>query len=446
VWNWHHDAMCEHLEAVVRDEIESLVINVPPGCSKSLVCSVLFPAWLWTLHPDWRVISASYSDTVVLRDARKARTLIESDWYRERWPEVQLPSDTSASKAVGAYYTTAGGMRFSTTVRGAVTGQHADVHVIDDPHDPAGVASLAELDATLAWHRETMSSRFRDPKHPRKVLVMQRLHERDLTSELIREGATVLCLPMRFERAHPHRSESDPRTEEGELLMPERYPEHVVAKLETKLGPTASAAQLKQRPSPAGGGIFKREYFARRCTHVPDGGVWTISVDAAFKKTTDSDFIAMQVWLAKGTTHFLVDQVHGRMGFSDTCKQLVALCEKYPQAIGKLIEDKANGPAIIDALKSLIAGLVPIEPEGGKEARAQASEPLWAAGNVVLPDELHARYPDGRVGAPWVAEFVAEHLSFPKGANDDQVDAATQYLTRHAKSFASKFEEAMNRL
>lgn len=446
-WSWHHDAMCEHLEAVFKDEIESLVINIPPGMSKSLICSVLYPAWVWTQRPDWRWITASYSDTVVLRDARKARTLIESDWYRERWPEVQLPGDASASKAVGSYYTTAGGMRFSTTVRGSVTGQHGDGHIIDDPHDPAGVASVAELEATITWRRETMATRFRDPKHPRNVLVMQRLHERDLTSEFIREGATVLCLPMRFARAHPHRWERDPRTTEGELLMPERYPEAVVQRLETtKLGPTAAAAQLGQLPNPAGGGTFKREYFARRWVHLPTGGVWTISVDATFKKTDDSDFVAMQAWLSVGTTHYLVDQVRGRMGFAETCVQLLALCEKYPQATGKLIEDKANGSAIIDALKSKVMGLVPVEPEGGKEARAQASEPLWAAGNVVIPDEHHAHYPDGRVGAPWVAGFVAEHLAFPRGAHDDQVDASTQYLTRQAKSFASQLEQAMEQL
>lgn len=445
VWNWHHDAMCEHLEAVYRDEIESLVINVPPGMSKSLICSVLFPAWVWTQRPDYRWITASYSDTVVLRDARKSRTLIESDWYRARWPEVRLPSDASASKAVGSYYTTAGGMRFSATVRGSVTGQHGDGHLIDDPHDPHGVKSIAELEEAIAWHRETMSTRFRDPKRRRRILVMQRLHERDLTSEFVREGASVLCLPMRFERSHPHCWARDPRTE-GELLMPERYPDNVVRDLETILGPTAAAAQLKQRPSPAGGGIFKHEYFARRWTHLPTGGVWTISVDAAFKKTDDSDYVAIQAWLNVGTTHYLVDQVHGRFGFWDTCKQLIAFCSKYPKAIGKLIEDKANGPAIIDTLKRMVQGLVPVEPEGGKEARAQASEPLWAAGNVVLPDEHHAHYDDGRVGAPWVPAFVAEHLAFPRGANDDQVDAATQYLTRNAGAFAAALEGAMNKL
>ena len=445
-WSWHHDAMCEHLEAVFADQIESLVINIPPGMSKSLICSVLFPAWLWTQRPDWRWITASYSGDVALRDARKSRTLIESDWYRARWPEVQLPNDASASKAVGSYYTTAGGMRFSTTVRGSVTGQHADCHVIDDPHDPAGVASVAELEATIAWHRETMATRFRDPKHPRKVLVMQRLHERDLTSELVREGATVLCLPMRFEREHPHQWARDPRVEEGELLQPDRYSAPAVAKLETKLGPTAAAAQLAQRPAPAGGGTFKSEYFAQRWTHLPSGGVWTISVDAAFKKTDDSDYVAIQAWLNVGTTHYLVDQDHGRMGFAETCTRLAAFCARYPQATGKLIEDKANGPAIIDALKSKLMGLVPVEPEGGKEARAQAVEPLWAAGNVVIPDEHHAHYDDGRVGAPWVAAYVAEHLAFPRGAHDDQVDASTQYLTRQAKSFASALEQAMEQI
>ena len=151
VWGWHMDAVCEHLEAVARDEITALVINLPPGCSKSLLVSTLWPAWVWTLNPGFRWIAASYDRLVAQRDARRHRELVAGDWWAARWPEVSIPEGAAASTAVGYFANSAGGSRYTTTVRGSVTGQHADAQVIDDPHDPHGVASAAELEETVTW-------------------------------------------------------------------------------------------------------------------------------------------------------------------------------------------------------------------------------------------------------------------------------------------------------
>lgn len=446
VWGWHLDAVCEHLEAVVRDEITALVVNIPPGCSKSLTVSTLFPAWAWIDRPDWRWIAASYAGDVAYRDARRQRELVASDWWRERWPGVGIPSGASASTAVGFFSNTRGGSRFTTTTRGSVTGQHADAHIIDDPHDPHGVASSAELEATLAWWRETMPTRFRDPQHPRRILVQQRLHERDLTAELVREGATVLCLPMRYESKHPLRWHRDPRTEEGQLLVPERYTAEALGRLETRLGPRATAAQLQQRPAPAEGAVFKGEWLTRRWTELPRDGSWALSVDAAFKASSTTDYVVIQVWCTVGPNHYLVDQRRDRMDFVETLRAIADLSARYPQALLKLIEDKANGPAILSALKDKLPGLVAVEPFGSKEARAAAVEPLFAAGNVILPHEVDARYPDGRVGAPWVTGWVHELTTFPAGAHDDQVDAATQYLNHVAGRSGALLEAAMANL
>lgn len=446
VWGPHLDAMCEHLEAWLRDEFADLVINVPPGCSKSLVVSTLFAAYVWIDRPTWRWIAASYDRDVANRSARRHRELVASDWWAARWPGITIPSGKSDSTSVSFFFNDRGGSRYTTTTRAAVTGQHGDAHLIDDPHDPAGVASTAELDATLAWWRETMPTRFRDPKHPRRILVMQRLHEKDLTAEMIREGATVLCLPMRYERAHPHRASCEWRTQEGELLVPERYPEAAVARLETRLGPRAAAAQLQQRPALAGGSVFKVEWFTRRWAEVPKGGTWGMSLDATFKDTSTADFVVIQVWCTVGPDHYLIDQVRGRMDFVETLRQFVALAARYPQALLKLVEDKANGPAILSVLKTKLPGLVAVEPYGSKEARAQAVEPLCAAGNVVLPDPERARYPDGRLGAPWVPELVHEVTTFPAAAHDDQVDAMTMYLNHVAARGGELLEAAMANL
>ena len=456
-WSWHLDAMCEYLEAVTRREIRDLVINVPPGCSKSLITSVLWPAWVWTLDPTHRWIVASFSDEVVLRDARKARTLVAGDWFAARWPEVQIPDDASASKAVGSYYTTAGGMRYSTTTRGSVTGQHCDTAIVDDPLDPQGAASTVELDAVVEWWNGTMQTRFRNHKKSARVLIMQRLHERDLTREFVRAGAEVLCLPMRYEKNHPHRWERDPRTEEGELLVPDRMPADELAKVEKKMGPTKVAAQHQQRPSPGGGKVFRREWLRNYWVTLPPGGTWSQSWDMSFKGKETSDFVCGQVWYDCGPNHYLVDMVLRRMGFNDTCDAVKALSKRYPKAVKKRVEDKANGTAVMDALKLQVPGFEAVEPLGGKEARAAATEPLFAGGNVFFPHPERAEYPDGRRGALWVRGAVPmDHdeaardslewylVTFPKADHDDAVDALTQHLNAVAGgTYAQKVAAAM---
>lgn len=448
VWSWGLDAICEHLEAVGKREIRDLVMNVPPGSSKSTVVSVLYPAWELACDPTRKFICASFDSGLTLRDAGRCRTLVASDWFHDRWPSVEIPTDRTASTAKSAWYTTRGGFRYSTTVRSSVTGHHAHTHIVDDPIDPRGaaLASGAELDDVLAWWGQTMSTRFCDMAQAAKILIMQRLHTRDLAAEMIRKGATVLCLPMRFERAHPQRYDRDWRTEEGELLVPDRYPTDALERLESRLGPRATAAQLQQRPAPASGAIFREEWLQRHWVELPPGGQYAISVDAAFKGTDTSDYVVIQVWYTAGPNHYLVDQVRARMDFVQTVAALEGVCKRYPKALLKLIEDKANGPAIVAVLKPKFSGLVEVTPDGGKVARAHSVEPLFAGGNVWFPDPVAARYEDGRRGAPWVPAIKTELLSFPVGANDDQVDALTQYL-RHVAlgSYASKLKAAVDK-
>lgn len=458
-WNWHHDALAEHLEAVARGKVRQLVINVPPGSSKSRVCSVLFPAWRWIEDPQHRFIAASYSDHVVLRDARACRTLVDSKWWRERWPHVSIPGGGVASKAAGYYETSAKGFRYSVTVRGSVTGEHADTQLIDDPIDPMGaaLASGTELDAVLSWWNDTMSTRFREPTTGSVVLVMQRLHERDLSAELKRQGAEVLCLPMRFEEHHPDRWARDPRKVEGELLQPERFTEEVTRVLEKKLGPYGAAAQLQQRPAPMGGGVFKKDWLRRFWVDLPALESLTLSVDCAFKGKDSSDPVSLQVWGCKGPDHYLVDRRTERMSFTATLAAIEAMCKRWPGIGRKLVEDKANGTAVVDTLKAKIPGLMLIDPGGdSKEGRAHAVTWLFDSGNIILPHPDRAVYPNGVRGAVWLrggvtdfardaAEGSYEHalVGFPKAANDDDVDATTQYLNHAAPGFAARLRAAM---
>lgn len=441
VRSWHLDAIAEHLQALALRQIRDLAMFIPPGLSKSRFASVLFPSWVWTWDPGRRFFAASFSDKVVLRDARAMRALCSGDWYQKRWPGVRFPRDDSASTAAALYSNTRGGFRKSETVRGQWTGEHGDDVIVDDPLDPQGAASSTELDTVLEWWTGTMPTRFRNHATSTRMLVMQRLHERDLGKEFKRVGATVLCLPMRYDPDHPDRWPRDPRRERGELICPARIPEAEVQRMESALGPSRTAAQLQQRPTPAGGGVFRAEWF-KRWVLLPPGGAWSMSIDCTFKVTTDGSFVVIQVWYVVGANHYLVDQRRERLSFTATIDAIIAMEAKYPRARRKLIEAKANGNAVVDVLHAKVTGLVLVEPEGGKEARANGAQPVVAGGNVYLPDEEAAAYEDGRRGAPWVAEFVHEAVTFPKGEHDDQVDGMTQHINATAGSFLARLKAA----
>lgn len=458
VWGWHLDAICEHLEALARRQIRDLVINVPPGFSKSRLASVLWPAWVWSWDPGRRFMCASYSEKLALRDARAMRGLVAGDWYQARWPQVQFPRDNNASAAAALFLNTSKGFRKSDTVRGQWTGEHGDDVMVDDPLDPQGAASSLELDFVLEWWTGTMPTRFRDHSVSTRGLIMQRLHDRDLTREFKRAGATVLCLPLRYESRHPDRWTRDPRTVEGELLCPARMGEAEASALEARmLSSTRRAAQLQQRPVAAGGNIFRAEWFRKFWVTFPDVDTWVLSVDCAFKKSSDSDKVSITVWASKGATHYLIDRRTERMSFTETLTAIKAMCVKWPKVASgrKVVEDKANGEAVVDALKSEVPGLVLFSPgSDSKEGRAIGVTHLFEAGNVVFPHPDLAQYPDGSRGAFWFrggmpfdqepAEGSYEHTMtfFPKAANDDDVDGTTQYFRATHNDWLSKFKTA----
>jgi predicted phage terminase large subunit-like protein len=347
------------------------------------------------------------------------------------------------------------GFRMATTVGGAATGEHADIQLVDDPIKPLDAPGdrlqSKSIEEVINWWDETMSTRMRDPKTARRVIIMQRLHENDLAGHVLASGGyTHLCLPMEAERSCvvsvPHRCSMpesveptelgfrDPRPE-GVLLWPSRFPAEVLEVRHKEMGPRASAAQDQQRPVPAGGGIFKRDWV-QHWTKKPARGEMIQSWDMTFKNTADSDYVVGQLWQRDGADFYLLDQWRAKATFSETCKAVISFTAKHPRAIRKLIEDKANGTAIMDMLKNKIPGMVPIEPLGGKIARANAVEPLWAAGNVWIPDPERA---------PWVHDFIEELVTFngDPGRHDDQVDAMTQALAYFTERSTDTYRKAI---
>lgn len=447
VAGWHIDAICEHLEAVSRGQIRNLLINMPPRHSKSSIVSVAWPAWLWITHPERKWLCASYSQRLSTRDSVSCRRLIESAWYQEQWGHVYRLTDDQNAKE--RYENTHRGVRISTSVGGTVLGEGGDILLCDDPQsaDEAMSSDAARM-SVLAWWQYAWSSRLNDPKTSAKVVVMQRLHQQDLSGHLLEVGGFEhLCLPAEYERSTHVTSIgwSDPRTEQGELLWPDRFGRTEIDDLKNALGSYAASGQLQQRPSPEGGGLLKRHWW--RYWKTIDSGLPPVTVrdangsisnidalliphrfdeviqswDCTFKDLQSSDYVVGQVWGRKGANSYLLDQVRARLDLPGTLNAIRGLTAKWPNATRKLIEDKANGSAVIQTLKNEIAGLIPVNPEGGKVVRAQAVSAKIESGNVYLPHPaLYA----------WVAPLVEECAAFPHGRHDDSVDSLTQALVR----------------
>jgi predicted phage terminase large subunit-like protein len=249
---------------------------------------------------------------------------------------------------------------------------------------------------------------------------MDDLAGRLLEAESAGEGEAwrKLVFPAIAEVDEPHRRV-------GEALHPERYDIHDLTRIKANIGPRDWNAMYQQRPAPAEGAVFKKDWF-QWWTALPERFDRVVmSWDLTFKDTAGSDYVVGQVWGQLGAQAWLLDQVRARMGFVETCEAVARMARKWPQAMEKLVEDKANGPAVIDYLKRSIPGIVPIEPDGSKVARAHAVTPLFEAGNVFFPDPSIA---------PWAPDLEFELAAFPMGANDDQVDALTQALRRMFKT------------
>jgi hypothetical protein len=269
----HVRAICEHLQALTEGRLRHLIINVPPGHAKSLLTAVFWPAWTWIDHPESRWLFSSYREPLATRDSVKCRRLIESDWYQQRWADRYQLSGVQNEKDHFANDRT--GYRVVVPMTGG-TGERGDYVVVDDPHSVDQAQSDAERTGAVEWWNGSMSTRQNDFATGHKVVIQQRLHEADLTGDLlIRGGYEMLCLPAEFEpdrRCSTSIGWTDPRTELGQLLWPEKVTQADLESLKTTLGSYRYAGQYQQRPSPEGGGMLKKHwwrYWQPRGVHLP---------------------------------------------------------------------------------------------------------------------------------------------------------------------------------
>lgn len=484
--NWHLQVIAEHLEAVSAGELLRLIINIPPRHMKSLSVAVFWPCWDWLTHPERQWLFASYAEKLSIRDSVKCRRILQSEGGRreggtllERYgyqgllgllgADWQLAGDQNEKLK---FENTETGYRLATSVEGKATGEGGDILVVDDPHKAKEIESDAERENVIEFLDGTLSTRLNDPVTGAVVCVMQRLHEEDATGHLIEQGGYHhLCLPAEYEPKHPfvypdkvfiaprtrvdeetgeetilpgRELPGDPRKEAGELIWPYHFGPDQVDELKLRLGAYRAAGQLQQRPAPAEGGILKTKWWRYYLLDWLEGDEWTGPIfqrlwqswDTASKEKTSSDYAVGGLWGQDQANIYLLRRVRGHWGLSETITQVRELTswaqQRWPQLTAHQvrIENAANGPEVIAALRNEIPGIKPINADRDKVVRAEAITPQLEAGNIHLPGAANnegtgcdpARTP------AWVQELITECAGFPTGANDDQVDMVTQAL------------------
>lgn len=423
--NWqsarHLKLLCSKLEAAERGEIKRLMVFMPPRHGKSEVVSKKFPAWFLGRNPHKEVIISSYAAELAYDFSRIARDTLK-EWGPQLW-DVDVAEGNGGVTRWGIEGTRGG---FTAAgVGGPITGRGAFLAVCDDPFKNWEEAQSKVIrDKVFEWYRSTLRTRLAPGGVI--VLVMTRWHEDDLAGRLLDyaksgegEEWEVISLPAVAEDGDALGRNID------EVLWPERFPPHEYAKMKKAVGSHIWVSLYQQRPSPMDGGIIKRSWW-KFYKAAPKFEQVIQSWDCTFKDSDSSDYVVGQVWGKAGADKYLLDQVRARMGLPETLQAIRSMTAKWPNAHTKLIEDKANGPAVIQMLKREISGLIAVNPEGGKVVRAAAVSPEIEAGNVYLPDPSIA---------PWIHDFIEEASAFPNGANDDQVDSMTQALTRFMNNY-----------
>jgi len=420
-WGWALDAICEHLEAVSNGDIKRLLMNVPPGCMKSILTSVLFPAWEWGPkgRPNLRYLGTAHKQDLAVRDSTKCRRLIQSEWYQKLWP-ITLTGDQNAKTKFENDKT---GFREAMAFSG-MTGSRGDRVLIDDPHSVDDANSRIKLAGDVLTFREALPSRVNNDDSA-IIIIMQRLAVGDVSDVAVELGYDHLLIPMRYEygRSKFATAQTDPRTKVGDLMFPDRFPETTVAQLELSLGSHATAGQLQQRPNPRGGRIIKTEWF-KTYTKPPTIKHRWIYADTAQKTKEHNDYSVFQCW-GKGDDGkaYLLDQLRGKWEAPDLKMRCLQFWLKHKSEDvkdfgalrGMKIEDKASGTGLIqDIQKHHGIPVHAIERVKDKYTRLFDVLGYIESGHVYIPE-----------GATYISDFLSECESFTgddSHAHDDQID------------------------
>ena len=446
VHGWHIKEICEHLEAISTGEIRKLLINIPPRHSKSTIVSVIWPMWEWLTDPSQKFLAASYSGSLSIRDNIKARRLVLSPWYQERWGHMfKLSGDQNAKQRFENDRT---GYRIATSVGGTATGEGGSRLLLDDPHAAQEAQSDTIRQSSLEWFDQVWSTRLNDPKRDAMVTVMQRLHERDISGHILEDigGWEHLKIPAEWDEQRRKTSLGpyDPRKTRGELICPERFGEEEITTLKKLLGAYGTAGQLQQDPSPSEGGILKTKFLQMWPAEkgLPPFEYILQSYDCAFTEKTTGDPTACSVWAI--FTHegvhnvMLIDAWAEHLGYPDLRERAIQDWNTEYGVMSKdsqfsrprrpdriLVEAKASGQSLLQDLRLAKVPAIGYNPgNADKVSRAHQAAPTLELEMVWVPESK--KNPGHFVS--WAEDFIKELSKFPIAAHDDYVDTFTQAI------------------
>lgn len=439
-WNWHLDVLCAYIEAFFGGRIKRLIMNVPPGSMKSILFSVMGPAWDWARNPSDRILNLTNEIGLATRDNRRMRQIIESDWYQDRWGEKYSLAKDQQEKTL--FENTSRGFRQGLGLGGNITGKRGNRLLIDDPVDAKKAFSDTIIVEANDTYDQAVSSRLNDPVEDSIGLIMQRLRQDDLTGHLLKKKArkwVCVRIPMEYEGepgydpiadlGPEYAHLADPRKRVGELMFPDRFPRDVVESMKEDLGAYGTAGQLQQRPTPLGGGILKKTWWRKwpKGKALPPAVHIFSSVDSAFSERDRK----LAAYSARTTWMVFEDESTGkhallllsawweRVGYPDLRTALRTHC-RQTELDCLLIERKASGISLIQDLRRIkrprinVRGFDPGQLD--KTARAHIASPMFESGLVYYPE---------REWAEQVVDYVA---AFPNGAppSSDITDTVTQ--------------------
>jgi predicted phage terminase large subunit-like protein len=415
IWGWSMDALVEHLEAVDRRDIKRLVITVPPGASKSLGTRVMLPSWVWTHAPYHKFLSASYALDLTIRDNLNARRLVASDWYRDTFGLSVAEDDGGKT---GFSLSSLGSLK-AVTVGGKTTGFRGDTFLIDDPINVQDANSAVKRAEALEWFREAAQSRINNASQSAVVVIMQRVHEEDVAALALEMGYEHLCIPMRWDEAQRKTTSigwTDPRTKDGELMFPERFPQEWVDETEKNIGPYAFAAQYQQTPVPRKGAMFAVDHL-HLIEALPDEPFITVRAwDLAGTQGAGAYTVGVRMRYGRHSRKFYIDDVRRAQLSAGAVRDLIldtATTDGTETQISLPKDPGQAGVAQIADLTALLAGFnVKAEAQSGsKELRAEPFASHVENGHVAVLQDV------------WTRNLLDEMRFFPKSKFCDQVDA-----------------------
>lgn len=436
--NWHHVKLCEILEKIHHGELIHVIINMPPRYTKTELVVKAFIAWSLAKNSMCKFLHTSYSDSLATNNSAQTKSIILHEKFQARWP-IYLKKDASGKKMWeteedGGVYAVSMGGQITGFGAGGVGADFEGAVIIDDPMKPKDAESETMRAKINASFDDTIKSRLNNPEKTPIIVVMQRLHEDDFTGYLLGGNTefdfTHISLPALNEDGS---SEYDPRFE-GEALWPTKHSEERLKLMKLK-SLRIFSGQYQQTPAPKEGNIVKKKDI-RYYTQIPIGGQDVQSWDFAFGGDEENDMVVGELWRGIGANHYILDMVRDNLTLPQSIVSMKNLTKRYPEALAKLIELKANGQAVKDSISSKISGIIGIIPTESKTQRFVAVSPMFEACNIWLP--CPKTFPEHKW---WVDIFVHELCAYPRAKNDDTVDACSQYLAKYGIIVGDDFDK-----